>query len=231
VNGRWIEAARGYRSVATTAEKLQAITDTADFEILSIRALKELEPSCSAPVHLGINAAGKTIPFALDGFVHVQGLSPTQYVMATFTTTDASRLRSKWLGGKSEKVSTAKRTTVGARRMKLAPLKTVIANGSPLALARTSGRLELVITRFAWLKELSSHLLLSSARRWYTTVVQCHIKNETLCERKKHLPSDRYRRLQYALSVRYSPTGLPRRRLLPGSFWRSHRRGHKTLLC
>jgi len=70
---------------------------------------------------------------------------------------------------------------------------------------------------------VSSHLLLSSARRSYTTVVQGHIKNETLCEQKKHLPSDRYRQLQYALSVRYSPTGLPRRRPLPGSFWRSHR--------
>jgi hypothetical protein len=73
---------REKRVVATTAEKLQAITDTAEFEILAIRVLKELEPSCAALVHLGINAAGKTIRGALDGFVRVQGSSPAHYIMA-----------------------------------------------------------------------------------------------------------------------------------------------------
>jgi hypothetical protein len=37
------------------------VSETADFEILAIRVLKEIHSACVALVHLGVNAAGKTI--------------------------------------------------------------------------------------------------------------------------------------------------------------------------
>lgn len=95
----------------TTAEKLEAITDTAKFEILAIRALREIDGDCRALVHLGINASGKTIPGAIDGFVRVPDSFPAKYVIATFTITAASSLQGKWLndGIPKSRISKTKR--------------------------------------------------------------------------------------------------------------------------
>jgi hypothetical protein len=83
--------------VATTVEKLEAITDSALFETLAVRALSEIDSDCRALVHLGMNAGGKTIPGALDAFVRVPDSSPAKYVAAAFTITSSSSLRRKWL--------------------------------------------------------------------------------------------------------------------------------------
>ncbi len=52
----------------TTAEALDGITDESAFELLAVRALRELEPECHSLVHLGMNLQGKTIRSPLDGF-------------------------------------------------------------------------------------------------------------------------------------------------------------------
>ena len=78
-----------------TAEALEKITDNGQFEILALRALRELEADCRAIIHLGMNAQGKTIPGPLDGFHLLPGSQPPQYVAAR--TTGRASLHSKWL--------------------------------------------------------------------------------------------------------------------------------------
>ena len=80
----------------TTAEALERITDVGRFEILATRVLRELHPECKALAHLGVNAAGKTIPNPVDGFSRVTGVPPL-YVMAAFTTGGTETLEHKWL--------------------------------------------------------------------------------------------------------------------------------------
>jgi hypothetical protein len=100
-----------YNIVPTTAEKLEAITDPAKFEILAIRALREIDGDCRALVHLGVNASGKTIPGPIDGFVRVPDSFPAKYVITAFTITAASSLQGKWLndGVSKPKISKTKR--------------------------------------------------------------------------------------------------------------------------
>jgi len=81
----------------TTAEKIEAITDTGLFETLGIRTLREIDPDCHAIMHLGINAAGKPISGPVDGFGRVPNSKPSKYVTAAFTTTSRSKLERKWL--------------------------------------------------------------------------------------------------------------------------------------
>ena len=87
----------------TTAEKLEAMTDTAAFELLAIRVLRETDEDCKALVHLGMNAAGKTIPGPIDGFVKVPNSSPSKYVATAFTTTGSASLERKWLNDQTAK--------------------------------------------------------------------------------------------------------------------------------
>ena len=81
----------------TTAEAIEKITDTAQFEILAIRALRELEADCRAIIHFGVNPEGKTVPGPLDGFCLVPGSRPHRYVFAAGTVTGPENLRKKWL--------------------------------------------------------------------------------------------------------------------------------------
>lgn len=80
-----------------TAEALESMTDPGKFETLATSVLRELHPACKTLAHLGVNAAGKTIPNPIDGFCRVPGSSPPQYVIAAFTTVSAEQLERKWL--------------------------------------------------------------------------------------------------------------------------------------
>ena len=81
------------------------------FEILAVRALREIDDDCRAIVHLGTNASGKTIRGPIDGFVRVPNSFPAKYVITAFTITAASSLQSKWLndGIPKPKISKTKR--------------------------------------------------------------------------------------------------------------------------
>jgi len=81
----------------TTAEALEGITDESAFELLAVRALRELEPDCHSLVHLGMNSQGKTIRSPLDGFCSVPNYTSPLYVMVAATTTSLKSLKSKWL--------------------------------------------------------------------------------------------------------------------------------------
>ncbi len=80
-----------------TAEALDGITDESAFELLAVRALRELEPECHSLVHLGMNSQGKTIRSPLDGFCPVPNSVPPIYMMMAATTTSFKSLKSKWL--------------------------------------------------------------------------------------------------------------------------------------
>lgn len=80
----------------TTAEALEGLGE-AEFELLAVRSLRELEPDCKAIIHLGMNAQGKTIPGPLDGFCRVPGFDPPRFVMIAATATMLSKLKGKWL--------------------------------------------------------------------------------------------------------------------------------------
>jgi hypothetical protein len=86
----------------TTAESLERLKD-ADFELLAVRALRELEPDCHAIIHVGMNAQEKTIPGPLDGFCRVAGVNPPRFVMIAATTTNLTKLKGKWLAPSSNK--------------------------------------------------------------------------------------------------------------------------------
>ena len=88
----------------TTAEALEAITATAEFELFAMSALRELEPDFYLIIHTGINAKGKTIVYPLDGFVRIPGSKPPRYAVAEVTTSD--RLRTKWLAESDRDIST-----------------------------------------------------------------------------------------------------------------------------
>jgi len=81
----------------TTAEALEAMTDAGEFEVLATRVLRIEDEDCRLLEHMGVNAAGKTIPNPIDSFCLVPGSEPPRFVMAAFTTVKAESLRSKWL--------------------------------------------------------------------------------------------------------------------------------------
>jgi hypothetical protein len=69
----------------------------AEFELLAIRSLRELEPDCLTVIHMEMNAQGKTIPGSLDGFCRVPCINPPRFVLIAATTTKLSKLKGKWL--------------------------------------------------------------------------------------------------------------------------------------
>jgi hypothetical protein len=83
----------------TTAEALERINE-AEFELLAVRSLRELEPDCRAVIHLGMNAQGKTIPGPLDGFCRVPGVNPPRFVIIAATATKLTKLKEKWLSSR-----------------------------------------------------------------------------------------------------------------------------------
>ena len=95
-----------------TVEALERMTDAGRFEKLAMPILRELYAPCRTLAHLGVNAAGKTIPNPIDAFCRVPGSNPPQYVMAAFTTVDVKRLREKWLLDTATSGSGAKRKRV-----------------------------------------------------------------------------------------------------------------------
>jgi hypothetical protein len=81
----------------TTAEAIEGLTDPGKFEILAIRVLRYLHIECHTLAHLGVNAAGKTIPNPIDAFSLVSGSCPPRYVAAAFTLASRKELERKWL--------------------------------------------------------------------------------------------------------------------------------------
>jgi hypothetical protein len=79
----------------TTAEALEGLPDAGEFEVLATRVLRELYDDCRAIAHFGVNAAGKTIPNPVDGFILVPGSNPPRYVMTAFTIISHHQLERK----------------------------------------------------------------------------------------------------------------------------------------
>lgn len=80
-----------------TAEAIECITDAGEFEILATRVLRIADDDCRLLEHMGVNAAGKTIPNPVDAFCRVPGTDPPRFVMAAFTTVKLKFLERKWL--------------------------------------------------------------------------------------------------------------------------------------
>src|ERR1700691_5455381 len=96
--------------MSDTAEKIERIRDVGAFETLAIRVLREIDEDCRAIIHVGINAAGKTIPGPVDAFGRVPNSSPSKYVTAAFTTMSAGNLEKKWLSsGRASRKSSNQR--------------------------------------------------------------------------------------------------------------------------
>jgi hypothetical protein len=106
--------------VSVTAQKIRDISDAGEFEILAIRALRELDPDCAPLIHLGINSVGKTIVSPIDGFARVPGSNPSKYVTAAFTTVASNKLEQKWLNAGIDTPATSRgrkrRATGGSAR-------------------------------------------------------------------------------------------------------------------
>ena len=81
----------------TTAEAIEGMTDPGEFEILALRSLRMLDKDCTAVIHLGVNAEGKTVRNPVDGFCQVPGSDPPVYVLPTFTLCGEKDLKRKWL--------------------------------------------------------------------------------------------------------------------------------------
>jgi hypothetical protein len=81
----------------TTAEAIEGMTDTGEFEILAIRILRIEDEDCRFIEHLGVNAAGKTITNPIDAFCLVPGSEPSRFVMVAVTLEKLSNLWRKWL--------------------------------------------------------------------------------------------------------------------------------------
>jgi hypothetical protein len=96
-----------------TAEAIECITDAGKFEILATRVLRIADDDCRLLEHMGVNAAGKTVPNPVDGFCRVPGTSPPRFVMAAFTTINLDFLERKWLFDHSS-AKHAKRATEAA---------------------------------------------------------------------------------------------------------------------
>src|ERR1019366_7860959 len=85
----------------TTAESLQRLKE-AEFELLAVRSLRELEADCHTVIHFGMNSQAKTIPGPLDGFCRVPVINPPRFVMIAATTTNLANLKAKWLAPLSD---------------------------------------------------------------------------------------------------------------------------------
>ncbi len=81
----------------TTAEALEDITDSGDFEVLATRVLRIEDEDCRVIEHMGVNAVGKTIPNPIDGFCLVPNSDPPRFVMTAYTTEKLESLERKWL--------------------------------------------------------------------------------------------------------------------------------------
>lgn len=107
----------------TTAESLERLKE-AEFELLAVRSLRELEADCHAVIHFGMNAQGKTIPGPLDGFCRVPGVIPPRFVMIAATTTNLVNLKAKWLAPLSSEDNKPKQSKGKSIRPKVKTIAT-----------------------------------------------------------------------------------------------------------
>ena len=82
----------------TTAEALEALTDSGRFEQLAAATVGLRNSKYACLISTGINARGRTVPSAVDGFNRVPGSDPPHFVILACTTTDTAHLRGKLLG-------------------------------------------------------------------------------------------------------------------------------------
>ena len=81
----------------STRATLSDMSDPGRFEELATAVLRRAEAHYKAVVQTGINAEGKPIRDPVDGFTRVPDADPPHYVYFEHTTTQASKLESKWL--------------------------------------------------------------------------------------------------------------------------------------
>ena len=72
------------------------MTDAGEFEGLVTAVLRRSNPTYAALVHSGVNAEGRPIAAAVDGF-NLCGISNRSPIFTAHTTTKLSKLRNKWM--------------------------------------------------------------------------------------------------------------------------------------
>jgi len=55
----------------STARLLEAMTDEGEFELLAAAIFTKSNEAYSTIIHFGVNAEGKTVPYAVDDFCRV----------------------------------------------------------------------------------------------------------------------------------------------------------------
>lgn len=85
-----------------TAEQLEKMTDRGKFERLANAVLSKADTNYRAIIAFGINTQGETIRGSLDAFCLVPDSNPPHFISVQHTTTDAARLRGKWLSENSK---------------------------------------------------------------------------------------------------------------------------------
>lgn len=83
--------------MSDTGRKLAELTDAAQFEELVMAVLRNANTSYSSLIHLGINAAGKTVKTPLDGITFVNEDGVLHFIAVHHTTCKREDLEGKWL--------------------------------------------------------------------------------------------------------------------------------------
>ncbi len=86
----------GYKYL-NTAQRLEVMTDEGKFELLATSVMRKHNPQYAAILHIGVNAEGKTVPSALDGFCLIPNSNPPHFLLVEHTTTKRGNLEKKWL--------------------------------------------------------------------------------------------------------------------------------------
>jgi hypothetical protein len=87
-----------YKFMNESANALEGMSDTGQFELLATAVLRRAHPDCGNLIHTGINAEGKPIRSPIDGITLIPGSVPPHFVMIQHTTNERPKLREKWLG-------------------------------------------------------------------------------------------------------------------------------------
>lgn len=80
-----------------TRRQLDRITDEGLFERLATAMLREIDPRCRHLVHVGVNAAGKTVKSPSDGIAYIPEGCSQRMVAVHHTTCRRENLQRKWL--------------------------------------------------------------------------------------------------------------------------------------
>jgi hypothetical protein len=73
------------------------MTDEGEFELLATSVLRKHSQEYTAILHTGVNAEGKTVPSALDGFCLIPNSNPPHFLLVEHTITKGKSLEKKWL--------------------------------------------------------------------------------------------------------------------------------------